>query len=165
MKGNPESASGRVSAKALLAGSAVAVVGVAVIAGVVVLGQDGRDEPVEDSKRRACGASAPLVIETVQVGDWTPGLARVKPHGEPQVLTGDWVTSSPAFSPDGKRLAFERVYGDYESAGPGPSELWVMDADGSNPRLLAPEGVRPVWSPDGATIAFLGSDRTAAVSW
>ncbi|WP_326538379.1 TolB family protein [Pseudorhodoferax sp.] len=59
---------------------------------------------------------------------------------------------TPAWSPDGGRIAFasNRSGGDFT--------LWVMDADGRNPRELTPAGqqadVFPSWSPDGRTLAF-----------
>jgi TolB protein len=33
-------------------------------------------------------------------------------------------------------------------------EVWVMNADGTEPRMLAQEGAEPVWSPDGGKLAF-----------
>jgi len=69
---------------------------------------------------------------------------------------GDW----PAWSPDGRRIAFMRWGSD-----PGPEDVYngptgdvyVMNADGSRVRLLAathPDRSRPRWSPDGRWIAF-----------
>jgi Tol biopolymer transport system component len=58
---------------------------------------------------------------------------------------------SPAWSPDGRRIAFTRYDDD---AGP---DLYVMNADGSRRRpLLQGEGNEydPDWSPDGRRIAF-----------
>jgi Tol biopolymer transport system component len=46
----------------------------------------------------------------------------------------------PSFSPDGRKLLFVR---DGES--PGSTDTWVMDADGSHPRLLIKDGVVPRW--------------------
>ena len=60
--------------------------------------------------------------------------------------------SKPAWSPDGRAIAFARDGG-----------LWVMSADGRDQRLLTPE-VEPEgidWSPDGRTIAY-GSNRLGA---
>ena len=59
---------------------------------------------------------------------------------------------TPAWSPDGSQIAFasNRDGSDFK--------LWVMNADGSNPRPLTPPGayadVFPTWSPDGRLIAF-----------
>jgi Tol biopolymer transport system component/DNA-binding winged helix-turn-helix (wHTH) protein len=57
----------------------------------------------------------------------------------------------PDFSPDGRRVAFVSSRG-------GAGEVWVADADGSNPRQLTHLGAHvlsyPKWSPDGARIAF-----------
>ena len=60
--------------------------------------------------------------------------------------------TDPAISADGTQIAFLH--------GPGPSlDLWLMQADGSNPRrLLASLGsfiLSPAWSPDGHHIAFV----------
>ena len=62
----------------------------------------------------------------------------------------------PAWSPDGRRIAFRRFKGKLGSA--GPSDLFVVNADGSGLRRLTrnAENVRWfAWSPDGRTIAFL----------
>lgn len=70
-----------------------------------------------------------------------------------------WENVKPAWSPDGTQIAFFRwgLFGEPEQ---GPSGLWVVDADGSNPRnVVAIDGLlsnldQPVWSPDGAWIAY-----------
>ena len=66
----------------------------------------------------------------------------------------DWKDGSPAWSPDGKRIAF---YSERD----GNSEIYVMSAEGGAATRLtnskADEGY-PAWSPDGRTISF-DSDR------
>lgn len=60
----------------------------------------------------------------------------------------------PAFSPDGKRIAFSN------QASNGDQELFVRNGDGSITRLTYATGTDlwPTWSPDGSRIAF-GSTR------
>lgn len=53
----------------------------------------------------------------------------------------------PDWSPTGEQIAFVRAAG-------SRSEIWVMNADGSEERRLAPSGSRPSWSPDGTHIAY-----------
>lgn len=68
--------------------------------------------------------------------------------------------SSPAYAPDGRRIAFN-------SNRAGPQGIWVSDRDGRNAVQIAEFGGvfvdHPAWSPDGATIAFDASPdgRTA----
>lgn len=57
----------------------------------------------------------------------------------------------PVWSPDGRRIA-------YSSDEDGVPQIFVMDADGSNPRRLSDGwGEYPAWSPDGTRIAFASS--------
>src|SRR5207244_9548369 len=52
----------------------------------------------------------------------------------------------PAWSPDGTRIVFDK--------GSFFTDLYVMNADGSNATMLAMDSWSPSWSPDGAEIAF-----------
>lgn len=82
------------------------------------------------------------------------------------------------FSPDGRRLAFERA----RSANEGPiarlperpeprADIWVADEDDSTPRRLttgASDGAgwfHPRWSPDGEHLAFLSIDGNRIRAW
>ncbi|HVG19485.1 MAG TPA: S9 family peptidase [Blastocatellia bacterium] len=71
--------------------------------------------------------------------------------GEARQLTNEKQSStSPRWSPDGKRLAFV-------SARDGESQIWVMDVEGGGVKKIS--GIStgadgPVWSPDGRWIAF-----------
>jgi TolB protein len=65
-------------------------------------------------------------------------------------LTSSGFNSWPAYSPDGKRIAFG-------SSRDGDYEIYVMDADGGKVRRLTKSpglDARPAWSPDGKRIAF-----------
>lgn len=62
------------------------------------------------------------------------------------------VNDYPRWSPDGTMIAF--IHWD-EPGGEAvaPGEAWVMKADGSEARRIAPKGSRPVsWSPDGSCL-------------
>ena len=67
----------------------------------------------------------------------------------------------PAFSPNGAEIAFIRYV---ETDGPGYFDLYVMDAGGTNERLVWHKddvwAAGPVWSPDGASI-YLAEDETS----
>ncbi|MFM7231698.1 MAG: amidohydrolase family protein [bacterium] len=71
--------------------------------------------------------------------------------GEATALTSGlaW-DEQPRWRPDGKRIAFT-------SDRSGGDNLWVMDADGANPRAVTAETFRllnsPVWTPDGQYLA------------
>lgn len=58
--------------------------------------------------------------------------------------------SSPAFSPDGKRIAFSRIEGAH-------AHVFVANADGSDPVRVtdgSADDVEPAWSPDGKMLVF-----------
>ncbi len=78
--------------------------------------------------------------------------------GEAQSLTQDSgiaINSHPRWSPDGQAIAFV-------SDRKGQMNLWLMDADGSNPRaVLSNADVRvtePAWTPDGRFILVRRQD-------
>ena len=58
----------------------------------------------------------------------------------------------PAWSPDGRRLAFHRR-----------GEIYVIEADGSGETFLG-EGVDPSWSHDGERIVFTGGEGIAVMN-
>jgi TolB protein len=60
----------------------------------------------------------------------------------------------PTWSPDGKQIAFEQVTDDGLN-----SEIWIVNADGTNAHSLHQSGRYPTWSPNGKYIAF-SSNRT-----
>jgi dipeptidyl aminopeptidase/acylaminoacyl peptidase/CubicO group peptidase (beta-lactamase class C family) len=78
--------------------------------------------------------------------------------GEARQLTRRSADSTPAWSPDGTRIAFLR-------GGDGPAQLWLLPAGGGEAEQLTtlPLGAgAPVWSPDGSRIAFAAAVDLAA---
>jgi Tol biopolymer transport system component len=75
-----------------------------------------------------------------------------------KILAQPGTEAGPAFAPDGRRLLYTRIHR-------GRAEIWVVGADGSEPRRLVGGLliVEASWSPDGKTIALAatrdGKDR------
>jgi Tol biopolymer transport system component len=101
------------------------------------------------------GANGMIAVTTVKAGGdgltneiWTIGADGL---GKSRLtFNGAW-DASPAFSPDGDRIAFT-------SRRDGNWELYVMEGDGSVPQRLTTtvaEERQPAWSPDGQRIAFV----------
>ena len=88
----------------------------------------------------------------------TGDIVVVKPDGsEPRVVAER--AFHPAWSPDGRRLAFHRIVdpSEYLNGAPCTARTWVVDADGTNERQLDPlvDGCSTPhqWSPDGTRLA------------
>ena len=66
---------------------------------------------------------------------------------------------SPAYSPDGKRIAVDASWA-------GPRRIWIVDGEGHNPQQVTTDAseavahVSPRWSPDGTKIVFQNIERT-----
>ena len=82
--------------------------------------------------------------------------------GQPEQLTdGDWDDGSPAFSPDGRRIAFTSDRTAERWSWPA-NDIWVLDLASKRLTRLTDETVYagpPAWSPDGRQVAFTASRR------
>lgn len=74
-------------------------------------------------------------------------------HAAPPQVIGGVQDSYPHLSPDGTQVVFH-------SNRTGSRQVWIMNADGSDPRVLTDFGSEgaetPMWSPDGSMIVFAG---------
>jgi len=86
---------------------------------------------------------------------WLQPLDRGVPAGQPQRLTDDTADAAcPAFSPDGKWIAYQRILGEER-------DIFTLPVSGGKPTQFTDDpsqNVQPSWSSDGSMIAF-ASDR------
>jgi TolB protein len=126
----------------------------------------GRYRLFEDGYSNATPAVVPdgsaLVYSSYRDGGWRlfrfeAATGAVTPLPHPGTREG-----GPAISPDGTQIAFEVTSAD------GASRIWVMGANGENPRPLTTGPVSevsdfgPAWSPDGGWIVF---SRGGTLHW
>lgn len=83
--------------------------------------------------------------------DGWPDLYTMDTSGK---VTGRLTTSAEAeygavWSPDGRSIAYTALNGDQAAGSYQQQDVYVMDADGSNRRLVAQNSFNPLWSPDG----------------
>ena len=97
----------------------------------------------------------PDVINGALAEIWTMGR---RGGNQVRLTRSDAYDAQPEWSPDGTQIAWIR----YATRRGGPSDVWVMNADGSNKRNLTGDGpeeiVAPAWSPDGTQIAIDRND-------
>ena len=107
------------------------------------------------------GSRFAFVLQT-QDGGSDLFLVNADGTGLRRLTTNAGLDNQPAWSPDGRSLAFRSVVG-------GLPDIWVVEADGSGLRNLTALGdlrpgslgvERPAWSPDGAWVAYAWGDRT-----
>jgi Tol biopolymer transport system component len=93
---------------------------------------------------------------------WTQPLSEGKLAGAPRPLTDlAGGVNTPAYSPDGKWVAFKRELS-------GRREIWVVPAAGGMPERLSDglgRDLHPAWSPDGSQIAFVSERGPESHIW
>ena len=104
------------------------------------------------------GAAAPakwLVFSARPPGQYVDQLFRIRSSGAglKRLTNGAYASIAPAFSPDGKRIAFAR----------GGVGIVTMDVNGKGLHRLTTNGRDsfPTWSPDGKQIVFLRPTNAA----
>jgi dipeptidyl aminopeptidase/acylaminoacyl peptidase len=136
----------------------------------VVKDPDPDDEPAKkDGKKKT---KAPIVLDRYWFKDDGEGYLReLRSHlqlfdvaarkGEP-LTSGPYDDESPAWSPDGKSIAFVSKRGPDPDRGNDTNVFVVEARAGATPRALTTfegeDGGRPVFSPDGKWIAYLQGD-------
>ena len=118
-----------------------------------VLRQVGREivgwEPTWSPRKRSIA-----FVDEFESGIWRvradgTGLRRLTQNPS----AGGATDGSPAWSPDGRQLAFDRVLKDGDRV--KDIAIWLVDAHGRTPARRLTAGFWPEWSPDGQRIAFL----------
>jgi Tol biopolymer transport system component/DNA-binding winged helix-turn-helix (wHTH) protein len=118
---------------------------------------------------------------------WSPDTRRIAYHSIAR--GGIWIVpleggaatqisdfgARPAWSPDGRRIAFQSDasadIGPAARAANLPSTIWIVEADGGQPRPLTQRGVptgghgAPTWSPDGRHVAFVTAGFALSQIW
>ncbi len=105
------------------------------------------------------GKNGKIVFSGFDGSSYDIYVANADGSGALRLVPDPGVDGSPAWSPDGKRIAFrsQRAFPGVPVTDPNSYEIYVMRADGSSLTRLTSNGVgdfEPSWSPDGKRLAF-----------
>src|SRR5215203_6719161 len=133
---------------------------------------DPNDAAEKEKKEGKPGTKPPIVIDRYHFKQDRQGylgaqrthlyLFDVDRRSIETLTSGVWDEAAPAWSPDGRSIAF------VSRRGPDPdrstnTDIWVVESKaGATPRQVTtstnPDGGRPAWSPDGKFLAYLQGD-------
>ena len=120
-------------------------------------GGTGTSPPPERDLAPATGLKGRIVYSSVQGDLWV--VAADGSHRRQLTDSGAGIDYSPTWSPDGKRIAFRTTRG--PPSGPDPSNIFIINADGSGQRQLTPpRGGRSIPSPPPDPSAGGARDQT-----
>jgi TolB protein len=91
--------------------------------------------------------------------DFDVFVAAAGGRGARRITRGPDRDLMPAWSPDGRTIAFSR-----QATEQGLPDIWLVGADGTDARLLVEGGLAPSWAPDGSRIAFEGLGGVVTVA-
>jgi len=128
----------------------------------------------KESRLRGLSATSPafspegrsLVFASARIGGrfdlWTQPVADLLAAGPPRRLTDQaGSVARPAFSPDGRWVAYYRVLA-------GRRDVWTVPVAGGDPIRFTDDpaaDIHPCWSPDGTQLAFASEREGASRIW
>lgn len=120
------------------------------LAGTIGMGGLG-SLPAGDVKAAFPGGNGKIVYSSSKSGSYEIYSSNSDGTNVVQLTTNAADEYDPAYSPDGRQVAFSRYVDVAE-------QIFVMNADGSNVRQLTSAGYNsnPIWSPDGTKILYSG---------
>ncbi len=105
-------------------------------------------------------AAESLVFSSYDGARWQIHASDVDGGGRAKVFSSGAHDYEPAWSPDGRRLAFSRLVD-------GQRDIFVRERDGAITRITNTPGdlseLSPAWSPDGAKLAFTRTQSGGAM--
>jgi Tol biopolymer transport system component len=84
-----------------------------------------------------------LTDEDINLYEFTFGTGELRKLTD---LSGEFARRF-SIAPDGRSIVFERAKGEIASLATLPSDIWIMDREEHDPRLLVRNAAFPAWNP------------------